>query len=86
MVEKRHQRILLPKYQQLLILLFANDQVIISNRKDNLQKAAYKLTEHGLTITAQKTKLMAFKGRDPVRSKIVIDNRIIEQVNSFNHL
>ena len=29
---------------------------------------------------------MAFKGHDPVRSKIVIDNRIIEQVNSFNHL
>jgi hypothetical protein len=29
---------------------------------------------------------MAFKGRDPTRSKIVIDNRIIEQVNSFNYL
>ena len=24
---------------------------------------------------------MAFKGRDPVRTKIVIDNKIIEQVN-----
>jgi hypothetical protein len=48
-----------------------------------LQKAAYKLnriiTEHGLTISAQKTKeLMAFKGRDPVGNKILIDNRIIE--------
>jgi len=29
---------------------------------------------------------MAFKGRDPVRTKIVIDNKIIEQVNSFNCL
>jgi len=29
---------------------------------------------------------MAFKGRDPVRTKIVIDNNIIEQVNSFNCL
>jgi hypothetical protein len=29
---------------------------------------------------------MAFKGRDPVSSKIVIDNRFIEQVNSFNYL
>jgi len=27
---------------------------------------------------------MAFKGGDPVRTKIVIDNKIIEQVNSFN--
>jgi hypothetical protein len=29
---------------------------------------------------------MAFKGRDPVRTKIVIDNKIIEQVNLFNCL
>ena len=29
---------------------------------------------------------MAFKGRDPVRTKIVIDNRIMEQVNVFNCL
>ena len=29
---------------------------------------------------------MAFKGRDPVRTKIVIDNKIIEQVNMFNYL
>jgi len=29
---------------------------------------------------------MAFKGRDPVRTKIVIDNKFLEQVNSFNYL
>ena len=29
---------------------------------------------------------MAFKGRDPIRTKIVIDNRILEQVNLFNYL
>jgi hypothetical protein len=29
---------------------------------------------------------LAFKGRDSVRTKIVIDNKIIEQVNSFNCL
>ena len=27
-----------------------------------------------------------FRGRDPVRTKIVIDNKIIDQVNSFNYL
>jgi hypothetical protein len=27
-----------------------------------------------------------FKGRDPLRSKIVIDNKITEQVDSFNYL
>jgi len=29
---------------------------------------------------------MAFKGRDPIRSKIVIGNKIVEQVKSFNLL
>ena len=29
---------------------------------------------------------MAFKGRDPVRTKIVIDNKIIEEVNLFSYL
>ena len=29
---------------------------------------------------------MAFRGRDPVRTKIVIDNKIIEQVKMFNYL
>jgi hypothetical protein len=29
---------------------------------------------------------MAFKGRGPVRTKVVIDNKTIEQVKSFNYL
>jgi hypothetical protein len=41
-----------------------------------LWKAAYKLnpiiTEHCLTVSVQKTKFMAFKGQDPVRSKTMI--------------
>ena len=58
--------------------------------EDNQQKAAHKLnqiiTEYGLIISVQKTKSMAFKGRDPVRTKFVVDNKIVEQVNSFNYL
>jgi hypothetical protein len=65
-------------------------EVIIADREDNLQRVVHKLnqitTEYGLTISVQKTKSMAFRGRDPVRTKIVIDNKIIEQVNSFNYL
>ena len=61
-------------------LLFADDQVIIADTEDNLQKAAHKLnqiiTEYGLAISVQKTKSMAFKGRDPVRTKIVIDTKL----------
>jgi len=29
---------------------------------------------------------MAFKGRDPVRTEIVINNKIVEKVNSFKYL
>jgi hypothetical protein len=65
-----------------LTLLFEDVQVIISNTEDNLQKAVHKLnqiiTEYGLAISVHKTKSIAFKGQDPIRSKIVIDNKIIE--------
>jgi transposase len=68
---------------------FADDQVIISDSEDNLQIAIYKLnkiiTNYGLTISADKSKVIAFKGRDPIKSKIVINNEII-QVNTFNYL
>jgi len=37
-------------------------------------------------MSAQKTKSMIFKGRNPVRTKMVVDNKIIEQVNLFNCL
>jgi hypothetical protein len=30
--------------------------------------------------------VLAFKGRGPVRTKIVIDNKITEQVNLFNYI
>jgi transcription initiation factor TFIIIB Brf1 subunit/transcription initiation factor TFIIB len=81
----------LSKNRQLSTLLLADDQVILADTEDNLQKAVHKLnqiiTEHGLTTSVQKTKSMAFKGRDPVKTKIVIDIKIIEQVNSpFNYL
>jgi hypothetical protein len=51
-----------------------------------VHKLNQTITEYGLTIFAQKTKSIAFKGRDPVRTKIVIDNKIVEQVYSFNYL
>ena len=80
----------LSKNQLPFTLLFAYDQVIISIMEDNLQKAAYRLnqiiTEHDLTISIQKTKLMTFKGQDSARSKIVIDNKITETVISFTYL
>ena len=80
----------LSKSQQLSTLLFEDTQVIMADIEDNPQKAARKLNqviaEYGLIISVQKTKWMAFKGRDPMRTKIVIDYKIIEQVIFFNYL
>jgi len=55
----------LSKNRQLLKLLMADDKVAISSTEDKLQKAACRLsqiTEHGLTTSVDKTKLMAYKG------------------------
>ena len=42
------------------------------------------ITARVLTISVQKTKLMALKTREPDGGKTVIDNKIIEQIHFFN--
>jgi retron-type reverse transcriptase len=73
----------LSKNKELLTLLFADDQVLTSNTEDNVQKAAHELnqitTEYGSSTSVEKTKSMAFKGRDPVRTKTAMDNKIIRK-------
>jgi hypothetical protein len=75
----RKQNIPLPQNQHMFTLFFSDDQITISNTEENMQEAAYKsnqtITERGVTISAQKTKLMAFKGRDTIGSKIVTEKR-----------
>lgn len=44
------------------------------------------MIEHSLNISVQKTESMAFKRQEPVRSKTLVDNKIIVQANSFNYL
>ena len=55
-------------------LLFADDQVIIQDSEDKLQKSVYLLNQkrkdYNLKISTDKTQIMAFKGKYLVRSKI----------------
>jgi hypothetical protein len=37
-------------------------------------------------MSHQKTKITAFEGTEPIRIKTVIDNTILEQVNTFTYL
>jgi len=71
-------------------LLLADDQVIIQDSEDKLQKSVYILnqmsTEYNLKISMDRTKIMAFKGKHLVHSKIEIDGSILEQVRQFNYL
>ena len=56
------------KNQQLLTLLFADDQVIISETEEYLQKAAYKLNQiikNTVYLSVEKTIQMSFKEREP---------------------
>jgi hypothetical protein len=46
-----------------------------------LETVTYK---YGLKISTSITTTTAFKGTDPVRSKIPIKHNIIEQINTFN--
>jgi hypothetical protein len=58
----------------------------LADSEDALQISVRKLetvtTKYGLKIAASKTKTVSFKGTDPVISKIVINDDIIEQINT----
>jgi hypothetical protein len=60
---------------------------IISDTEDNLQKAVYSLysisKEYNLEIATKKTKVFGFIGTDHLRTKIIIKDETLEQVNQF---
>jgi hypothetical protein len=39
-----------------------------------------------MEISTEKTKIMAFCGKEPVPSKICLNNKILERANEFNYL
>jgi hypothetical protein len=58
-------------------LLFADDQFIISDTEDNLQKAVYSLystsKEYNLEIATKNMRVFGFVGTDHLRTKIIIN-------------
>jgi len=62
--------------------LFADDQVIIQDSEDKLQKSVYVLNQmnknYNLKTSTDKTKIVIFKGKHLVRSKIEIDGSLLE--------
>jgi hypothetical protein len=64
--------------------------VILANSEDNLQRAIHRLNviseDYNMRISIHKTKVLALRGKDPKRIKIVIKQRILDQVLNFNYL
>jgi len=71
-------------------LLFADDQFIISDTEDNLQKAVYLLYNISKNVIwkllQKKTKVFGFVGTDHLRTKIIINDETLEQINQFTYL
>ena len=87
------QKLKSSKYLKELIfntLLFADDQFIISDTENNLQKAVYLLYNiskgYNLEIATKKTKVFGFVETDHLRTKIIINDEKLEQVSQFTYL
>ncbi|KAJ4431805.1 hypothetical protein ANN_20410 [Periplaneta americana] len=62
----------------------------MATSEDNLQRLVYNFNQmaesFNMEISTDNSKVMAFLGKEPVRSKIFINNKIIEQVKNFRYL
>ena len=81
------------KYFKVLIfntLLSTDDQFIISDTEDNLQKAAYLLynisKEYNLEIATKNTKVFGLVRTDHLGTKSIINDETLEQINQFTYL
>ena len=64
---------------------------MLKNNEADLQRSVYRLHKLGrqyynLKISTNKTKVMAHYGKFPVRSKIIIEDKVLKQTSNFNYL
>jgi hypothetical protein len=71
-------------------ILFADDQAVFSESKAGLQRTVSRLENiangFNMKVSTMKTKTMTFQGKNHIRCKIMIDNKMTEQVSSFKYL
>jgi hypothetical protein len=70
-------------------ILYADDQVILTESEDELQMAVNELDKivkkYDMKISTTETKTIGLCGKNIQRVKIEIEGKIIEQVSSFNY-
>jgi len=71
-------------------LPFTDDQVIIADSEDNLQRGILTLQNvaknFGMEMPPGKSEMMAFLGQDPLRYKSMVDNKCLQHVKNFEYL
>jgi hypothetical protein len=89
--QKHHGYIAINRNLQLdAMICFADDLVLLAASEDDLQHSLYNFKlvaeKYSMEISTEKTKIMAFCGKEPVPSKICLNNKILERVNEFKYL
>jgi hypothetical protein len=62
------------------------DSLVLATSEDGFQLSIYSsntsATKYNMEISIEKTKIIAFQGKEPIPGKIFIDNRLLERVDN----
>jgi hypothetical protein len=68
-------------------LVTINNQALFSAAYESIITIEMTYTsEFSTEINVEKTRVMAFRGMEPIRSNICINNKTLQQQNTFNYL
>lgn len=71
------------------IICFADDVALTADSEDNLQRMLFQLNKtakhYNMKIATEKTKAMVI-AKEPVRCKLMVEEKVIEQVRKFKYL
>jgi hypothetical protein len=85
----RHGNIPINRNVNIDTMLFVDDQVFLAKSEDDLQYSVCNLnkiaSQFSMEMNVEKTRVMAFRRTEPIRSKICI-NKTLKQHNTFNYL
>jgi hypothetical protein len=87
--QKLHAYIPIDSDLQLDAILFADDLAFRASTVDDPQRCIYNFhivaSKYNMEISTEKSKTMAFRGKETVPSKICL-NKLIERTNNFTYL
>jgi hypothetical protein len=87
--QKPHGYIPTDSNLQLDVILFADDLTSLAS-SDDLKCCIYNFhivaSKYNMDISVGKSKVMAFRGKGPVPSKVCLNSKMTERTNSFTYL